>query len=315
METKITPEEFAAQMGGHWDKFHKQEGRKAASSAGDPHYVGWNGKRYDVMPVGDAIILKTKDGVLEVHGRHKKFGSYPTCCIGLTVKAGIDLVEYDGEKDVFFINGKQLESLDTICQLGSPISFIVRRKPDQFHIYTSVGAKISVNNYDPGGYGVLAISISVTQKQCEEMLPSLLGSLRGGEATVLQGSGLFRDTIACSNQTTAGLVEAFGSLQLDTTRLEQEARRACKDVDPSMLEDCVFDYIHIPDPRLRKIMTDGNIKAMNEHVQQRKAIEPPTCSLHPSAEHGFCGGRWSCRAGCSCGQWPGAVGCSGAHYL
>lgn len=160
----------------------------------DPHYIGFNNQYYDVHPTIDAILFKTED--FEIHAKHQAAHNYfsppPTVVNSIAMKIKSHKLQYRGSDNTFLADGQPVTMNDYGLGLynenGSIWAAVVREHTYCFHIYTELGARITV--YNARGYN-LNVTLTLPREQANKASPSLFGNLTGGHAQVIQASGIF----------------------------------------------------------------------------------------------------------------------------
>jgi len=156
---------------------------------GDPHYVGFDGKSYDVFPVGDAVVLQAPDNSLVIHAKHERYPlrSGPSYATAIVIKISEFIFEYQAKTRKFYVNKHPFE-LPKGGQYFKP-DISVLGDMNNFDIRTDF-SNIRIGVRNAGGWTISA-SISIPRTLAEKCAPGLLGNLIGGQGRVVPARGLF----------------------------------------------------------------------------------------------------------------------------
>lgn len=157
----------------------------------DPHFVGFNNQNFDSHPEGDAILFKSTPAALEIHARHKPVNQTyrPSVIDAFALKIKSDIIQYNVNNGQFLVNGTSPTFINYWAWLPTTKTSIVMLNSNQFHIYTELGARLTV--YNCGCYN-MNITLTLPRAHAQSASPSLFGSLTGSHGTIIQGTGLFK---------------------------------------------------------------------------------------------------------------------------
>lgn len=157
----------------------------------DPHFIGFNNQNFDCHPEGDAILFKNAPVAFEIHARHKPVNQTyrPSVIDAFALKINSDTIQYDVNNGQFLVNGTSAEFKNHWACLPATNTYIVMLSSNKFHIYTALGARVTV--YNCGCYN-MNITLTLPRTLAESASPSLFGNLTGSHGKTISATGIFK---------------------------------------------------------------------------------------------------------------------------
>jgi hypothetical protein len=156
----------------------------------DPHFIGFNNQHFDCHPEGDAILFKNAPADFEIHARHKPVHQTyrPSVIDAFALKIKSDIIQYNVNNGKFLVNGKNPTFKSNWTWLPASQTSIVMLDGNRFHIYTELGARVTV--YNCGCYN-MNITLTLPRALAESASSSLFGNLIGSHGETISAKGLF----------------------------------------------------------------------------------------------------------------------------
>lgn len=203
-------------------------------STGDPHFKTYGGKPFNNYGVGDFLLAKSNDGIVEAHSRQVRMNGNPAVSINSAVAVkynGGDVFTYHAKNQMFRVNGKAI-----VAQVGKAIALprggaLRRTSESVWELHAANGVRI-VGHYFSNAKNTLVNLYLFAPLHLQKSFTGLCAS----SAQLMRVGGLFRQ------------VKLPTQMEVPMPRVSRKTIRKAKvyckkaGLKGSLFKNCVFDY-------------------------------------------------------------------------
>lgn len=205
-------------------------------ATGDPHYKTVTGKAFDFYGVGDYLLARTADKIVEVHTRQRRMKAWPTASVNTAIAVkynGGDVFTYHAKKQVFRVNGQKVKlAVGKVRSL--PRGGAVKRSAENsWELHAANGVRVVAHYFKANADSYYVNAYVYAPAELQNQFSGLCAT----NAQQTRVGGLFRSVKLPKH------VEV--PMPKVTRKIRKEAAKFCKGhgLKGGLLKNCKFDFV------------------------------------------------------------------------